>query len=278
MEHFRSKMRNLTAIKIVIISTFMLFAGTVHGQGDGSWSTNASAYRGRFGQRVVVKCPPTRALPPIWGTDVYTDDSSICSAGVHAGAITAENGGTVTVEIRNGESAYRGSIRNKVESFGYGEWEGSFAVLVPTKRNSDSTNGANYLIRRRADWKSTIAEFRGRIGTRILVSCPATERLTGGVWGSEVYADDSSVCLAAVHAGVMTASGGNVLVEIRAGMRNYFGTASNGITSHSYGAWDGSFVVLPESTRDVVAGKDCTFTTSSSTAEVQARGIAKYRF
>ena len=271
-------MRNLTAINLIIIFVLVLCESSAYGQGDGSWSANAVAYRGRVGQRVVVKCPPTAALPPIWGTDIYTDDSSICSAGVHSGAIKAEVGGTVTVEIRNGERSYAASVRNRVESFGYGEWEGSFSVLLPITRNPAKAEGANYLIRRRADWKSTIAEFRGSIGTRVLVSCPATDRLTGGVWGSEVYADDSSVCLAAVHAGMMTAAGGKFLVEIRAGMKSYFGTAANGITSHSYGSWDGSFVVLPEGTKDVVAGKDCTFTTSSTALELPANGIAKKRF
>lgn len=268
----------LTTIISTILLAGILGVAHVQAQGEGSWSANAVAYRGRFGQRVVIKCPPTRALPPIWGTDIYTDDSSICSAGVHAGAIKADVGGTVTVEIRNGERSYVGSVRNKVESFGYGEWEGSFAVLVPIKKNADTADAGSLVIRRRADWKSTIAEFRGRIGTRVLVSCPSTDRLTGGVWGSDVYADDSSVCLSAVHAGVMTAEGGKVLVEIRAGMQNYFGTVSNGVTSHSYGAWEGSFVVLPEGTRDVMAGKDCTFTTSSSTVQAQVRGIVKKNF
>jgi hypothetical protein len=65
----------------------------------------------------------------LWGTDLYTDDSSVCVAGVHAGRITLQGGGAVVIEIRPGATAYAGSTRNGVDSAGYGEWGGSFVVL-----------------------------------------------------------------------------------------------------------------------------------------------------
>ncbi|WP_346729629.1 LCCL domain-containing protein [Corallococcus exiguus] len=42
----------------------------------------------------------------MWGTDLYTDDSSVCVAAVHAGAITTA-GGTVVVTISRGRPATR---------------------------------------------------------------------------------------------------------------------------------------------------------------------------
>ena len=69
------------------------------------------------------------ALRQLYGTDVYTDDSSICTAAVHAGLISFQAGGSVTIEIRQGQSSYAGSARNGVTSKGYGSWNGSFVFV-----------------------------------------------------------------------------------------------------------------------------------------------------
>jgi hypothetical protein len=64
----------------------------------------------------------------VWGTDAYTCDSSICSAAVHAGAISLEKGGPVTVKLTEGRTAYQGSSRHGVVSREFGSWESSFEV------------------------------------------------------------------------------------------------------------------------------------------------------
>ena len=62
---------------------------------------------------------------------------------------------------------------------------------------------------------------------------------TPGDWGT--YTDDSSVCSAAVQAGLITlANGGNVTIEIQPGANSYTGSTKNGITSSDYGPWSGS--------------------------------------
>ena len=72
------------------------------------------------GQRFVYTCPPNGAPSIIFGTDIYTDDSPICPAAVHAGLITFASGGTVTVEVRRpGVNRYTASSRNGVTSRGY---------------------------------------------------------------------------------------------------------------------------------------------------------------
>lgn len=95
---------------------------------ESAWSLNAVEFRGRNGFRVTVDCPPdtSGATYTVWGTGTYTDDSSICMAGVHAGKITAAAGGSVTIEIRPGQESYEGSEANGVTSFPYGPWDGSF--------------------------------------------------------------------------------------------------------------------------------------------------------
>jgi hypothetical protein len=93
---------------------------------DVSWQLNAAGFRGKDGRLVAFACPPDGELRTVWGTDVYTDDSSVCSAAVHAGLISVEDGGRVVVEIAPGEESYEGSERNGVTSTDYGPWDGSF--------------------------------------------------------------------------------------------------------------------------------------------------------
>lgn len=79
------------------------------------------------------------------------------------------------------------------------------------------------------------------------VGCPADCFEQGGtVWGTDVYTDDSPVCLAAIHAGVVAAGAeSQVQVTWRPGQETYVGTPRNGVTSSDYGSWGGSFVVDP---------------------------------
>ena len=72
-----------------------------------------------------------RHAGPIWGTDVYTDDSSVCTAGVHKGVITLEDGGTVTIIMRPGLDIYISSTRHDVRSDAWDHWDGSFEVVGP---------------------------------------------------------------------------------------------------------------------------------------------------
>ena len=80
------------------------------GFGGADWGANAVDFRGKNGQRYLYSCPakgePRRRLRH--GT--YTDDSSVCSAAVHAGLITVATGGDVTIEIRPGAASYTGSL------------------------------------------------------------------------------------------------------------------------------------------------------------------------
>ena len=93
------------------------------------WNANATLMRGMDGQQFEFECPPGGEYDDVWGTDVYTDDSSVCTAAVHAGVITLEDPGTVTIEIRPGEDSYEESERNGVTSLPYPAWGGSFVVI-----------------------------------------------------------------------------------------------------------------------------------------------------
>lgn len=94
--------------------------------------------RGMNGERYAFRCPPGKPAPSrVTGSGPYTDDSSICTAAVHAGLLHGKNGGEVVVEIRPGQSSYAGSEQNFVKSADSDRaWSGSFLVL----RNEDAAS------------------------------------------------------------------------------------------------------------------------------------------
>lgn len=83
----------------------------------------------------------------------------------------------------------------------------------------------------------------GSVGTTYRVDCPAM--CDGGtIYGTDVYTDDSNLCGAALHAGVIDSSGGAFTVTIAAGQKGYKGSTRNGITSEDWtDAWERSFTV-----------------------------------
>ena len=205
-----------------------------------TWDDSVTDLRGRLDQDFAFSCPSGGQIGTIWGADVYTDDSSICTAAVHMGLITARDGGTVTIRILPGEDSYTGINRNGVRSNSYERWRGSFVFLDPIG-NPVLTEPVISQI----GWGDTAIDFRGRLDQDFTFSCPSSGRVRT-VWGADIYTDDSSICTAAVHLGLITArDGGVVTIRIRPGADSYAGLNRNGVRSSSYGSWDGSFVFLP---------------------------------
>jgi len=92
--------------------------------------------------RFSYDCPAGGNPLSIWGTDVYTDDSPVCVAGVHAGVITLAAGGRVQIEIRPGQDAYAGSDRNGVTSLGFSTWSGSYAIVTGPAPDGGAQDGS----------------------------------------------------------------------------------------------------------------------------------------
>jgi hypothetical protein len=69
------------------------------------------------------------------------------------------------------------------------------------------------------------------------------EGTSGSAWGTDIYTDDSNICAAARHAGVIPAGGGAVTVKNGPGRSSYTGSSRNGVTTYSYGSWPGSITL-----------------------------------
>lgn len=83
-----------------------------------------STYQGVRGA-LTCQCTSAAFRGQVWGTATYTEDSSICNAALHAGAV-AKTGGIVTVQAARGCNHYSGSTNNGVASADYGAWGASF--------------------------------------------------------------------------------------------------------------------------------------------------------
>jgi hypothetical protein len=64
----------------------------------------------------------------VWGTDVYTADSALTVAAVHAGVVEVDETKLVKVTILAGQRQYEGSERNGVTTQGFGPFARSFRI------------------------------------------------------------------------------------------------------------------------------------------------------
>jgi hypothetical protein len=203
-----------------------------------SWETTASSLTGAVGTTFTQTCTPGGTAHTVWGTDIYTADSSICTAAVHAGLITFANGGTVTIELRPGRPLYGNTERNGVTTLAYGEYGRSFVFKGTNESAIKEAEEVTPI-----SWNTTTSILSYEAGKTAKFKCPAGGEASA-IWGTDVYTGDSSICTAAVHAGVITFErGGTVTVELRPGQSSYQGTKRNGVTSNDYGDYGRSFVV-----------------------------------
>jgi hypothetical protein len=102
------------------------------------WSTAAMTFNGEPGQVAAFECPPNGEASPVWGSDLYSTGSSICTAAVHSGKIDLEFGGRVTIEYRPGRKLYGATTRNGITTDTYGEFVGSFVFVDDRPRKSEA--------------------------------------------------------------------------------------------------------------------------------------------
>jgi hypothetical protein len=232
---------------------------------------------GDIGGVFQVSCPAGCEMQGgLWGSDVYTADSGICRAGIHAGLITPA-GGVVSVRLEPGRPAYRGSVRYGVQSSDYGQYPKSYTLFPaaggqaagPTPQPGPYAQPApaaypaapppppppaSYPPPQPAGYAPPPAgpaieagcsysanQIRGEIGTTVMVNCPPGCSNSGGLWGTDAYTADSGICRAAIHAGIISDRGGNVFVTLDPGRPAYRGSFRNGVRSSDYGNYPKSY-------------------------------------
>lgn len=193
-----------------------------------------SSYRDLVGQSIVLPVVGS-ASGEVWGSDVYTDDSSVAAAAVHAGLVNVGDFGFVKVTLLPGQSRYEGTSRYGVTSQAYEQWDGSFRLEPappPWTVQLPGGEDASRLVQ--------LSAMRGRTGTSFVVQVVGVA--SGSVWGSGTYTDDSSIAAASVHAGLLKPGEmGMIRVTTTTGQAAYVASEQNGIKSQAYGPFEGSF-------------------------------------
>ncbi|MGB7341614.1 MAG: LCCL domain-containing protein, partial [Phototrophicaceae bacterium] len=162
------------------------------------WNTRADALEAETGDIFTVACPADGERRSIWGTEIYTSDSSMCTAAAHMGLITLEDGGEFVVTFLDGQEEYEGTEQNGIETSNWGSFRASFSVSAI----SDVVS---------IDWNTRAYDLEAETGDTFAVACPADgERRS--IWGTEIYTSDSSMCTAAAHMGLITLEDGGEFV------------------------------------------------------------------
>ena len=95
-----------------------------------SCTGNGKDLVGDAGVSFYVTCPADCiSAGSVWGSDIYTRDSRVCKAAIHAGAIQAE-GGTAEVKIIEGKDSYEGTERNGVTTSDWPSYATSYEFVV----------------------------------------------------------------------------------------------------------------------------------------------------
>ncbi|KAL4452252.1 hypothetical protein ABPG75_007914 [Micractinium tetrahymenae] len=191
----------------------------------------------------TIACPPgcLGASSSVWGTNAYTADSSICRAAIHAGVLT-NKGGTIPIFYERGRVLYLGTTRNGVQSQDWGTYYSSFkftAPALPPTATCDDTSNYGKIV------SPTRRSLR--------LVCPGGCLAEGGsLYGTGIYTSDSHVCIAAIHSGVIPASGGSFMIyydgtqpSYRAGRCTCQAPPPTASSRSSYGSYGPSFRFTP---------------------------------
>ena len=91
-------------------------------------SGNLTSYRGRNNLILGVLVTGSNS-GSLWGTETYTDDSSLAAAVVHMGIAKANQTVLVKVQILPGQESYTGTTQNGITSSNYSSYSGSYKIL-----------------------------------------------------------------------------------------------------------------------------------------------------
>ncbi|XP_042353204.1 cysteine-rich secretory protein LCCL domain-containing 1b [Plectropomus leopardus] len=172
------------------------------------------------------ECPPGCLVRPgkVVGTGYYDMQSSLCGAGLHSGVID-NDGGWLDVTRLGRKQQFTKSYKNGIQSIGKNRSANSFKVeTVPVKAITCDTTVALF------------CPFKKPVRHCPRLYCPRNclRDSRARVIGTKYYSDKSSICRAAIHAGVIqTESGGYLDVMPVDRRRQYSGSNQNGITSES---------------------------------------------
>ncbi|KAM3828963.1 cysteine-rich secretory protein LCCL domain-containing 2 [Vipera latastei] len=182
--------------------------------------------RGSTCNRYLCPAGCLNSKAKVFGFPNYESASSICRAAIHSGVLD-NRGGLVDITRKGRSDFFVMSLRNGVRTLSKHKPSNGFAVLKVTVQTLDCYTTVEEL-----------CPFKKPTTHCPRSYCPAycknEPNHWAAVYGTNIYADNSSICKAAVHAGVIgDSSGGYVDVMPVDKKKVYNGSLRNGIRSES---------------------------------------------
>lgn len=151
---------------------------------------------------------------------VYHSDSVVCKAAIHAGLLPA-SGGEVKIEIANGLESYESVLSNAIHSLQFDLGTRSFVI------HKDDDEVTTLTCTETAATEDIASK---PIDQTVYVKCP--ENCAGTdvpVYGNLTYSEDSSVCLAGMHYGIIGDKGGEFKILITGDQSKFIASSANGV-------------------------------------------------
>ena len=194
-----------------------------------------SEYRDKVGSTYLFYVTGDDGGPCFGGEDnVYTDESPLAVAAIHAGLLKANETKLIKVKVLAGRDSYPSVTRNGITSEEHEACDGSYQLSAPAPGDV-------------AGAPTTMSDYIGKYD--ILFIFKVTGRTEDPIWGgrNNIYTTDSQIATAAVHSGVLKAGQtGIVKIKVMPGQNTYPEITRYGITSHEFGEWEGSYQFVKE--------------------------------
>uniref|UniRef100_A0A1I8J6D2 VWFA domain-containing protein n=1 Tax=Macrostomum lignano TaxID=282301 RepID=A0A1I8J6D2_9PLAT len=137
-----------------------------------STPSSLSSYKSKVGQCFEFRVTG-RLRGNVWGSGIYTADSSLSKAAVHAGIV--RNGQTKYIRVRvlRGRSSYRSTRRNGVKTRRYGRYRLSYKFIgsrsVPSKKPRSCPSGSRLSVTSRRTCRCAPISPGRKLGSLIFV-------------------------------------------------------------------------------------------------------------
>ena len=195
-------------------------------------------FTGHPGKIFRAKCPNcSNDKTMIFGTAIFHPRSSICRAALHTGVILKDKPGEIYVTLTGPKPMFNGSLgQNDINSGTFSKAESSFFVTKAEKLTKVSCVTAPNML------KFGIAPVK----SIFVVLCPknCSEEKAKRVYGTDFYTDHSSICIAAIHHGIINDKGGEVKFMIDGSKPQFKGSMGFGIESLDAAAHIRTFLFL----------------------------------
>jgi len=196
-------------------------------------------FSGSVGQIFRCHCPncATEAKAMVFGTEIYHPKSSICKAAQHSGALEKGKFGEVLITLVGPKPIFNGSEGiDKTMSATFAGADKSFTLksAKPITKISCKTQANEHKF------------ANAPTNTQFVIQCPkhCSKKKGLQLFGTKFYTDNSSICLAAIHRGIINDRGGEIKIVIAVGKDMYKASNGFGIASKVFGPHIRSFEFL----------------------------------